>query len=78
MTRQDNTGNCADVLLTDNSWFDDGRSYDEWNDDWSSVGWREGWEERCVNSTGSFFLSLSGRFLISVMWAVHSGLDGRT
>ena len=30
---------------TDTSWFDDGRSSDEWNDDWCSVGWHEGWEE---------------------------------
>ena len=32
-------------VTTDNSWFHDGWSYDEWKDDWSLVGWHEGWEQ---------------------------------
>ena len=27
---------------------------DEWNDDWSSVGWHEGWEQTCDTSVSSF------------------------
>ena len=41
---------------TDNSWFHDGWSYDEWNDDWSSVGWLEGWEQPYDNLASSIAL----------------------
>ena len=41
---------------TDNSWCDDGWSYDEWNDDWSSVGWHEGWNQTYDNSASSLSL----------------------
>ena len=30
--------------------------FDEWNDDWSSVGWREGWEQTYDTSASSFSL----------------------
>ena len=30
--------------------------FDEWNDDWSSVGWHEGWEQTCDTSASSFSL----------------------
>ena len=39
------TQESAQPCTTDNSWFHDGWSYDEWNDDWSLVGWHEGWEQ---------------------------------
>ena len=29
---------------------------DEWNDDWSSVGWHEGWEQTYDTSASSFSL----------------------
>ena len=41
---------------THTSWFDDGWSYDEWNDHLSSVGWHEGWDQTCDNSASSFSL----------------------
>ena len=50
-----NTGICASVS-NDNSWFDDGWSFDEWNDDWSSVGWLEGLEETYDNPARSLCL----------------------
>ena len=49
-------GNLFSDSHPDNSWFDYGWSCDEWNDDWSSVGWHAGWEEPYVNSEGSFSL----------------------
>ena len=33
-------------------------SFEEWNDDWSSVGWHEGWEQTYDTSASS--LSLGG------------------
>ena len=30
--------------------------FDEWNDDWSSVGWHEGWEQTYDTSASSFSL----------------------
>ena len=38
---------------TDNSWFRGGWSYDDWNDDWSSVGWHEGCEQTFDTSESS-------------------------
>ena len=35
----------TDNSYTDNSCCDDGWSYNEWNDDWSSVGGHEGREQ---------------------------------
>ena len=32
----------------------DGWSFDEWNDDWSSVGWHEGLEQTYDTSSSSF------------------------
>ena len=43
-------------MTTDKSWFHDGWSHDEWNDDWSSVGWHEGWEQTYDTSASSFSL----------------------
>ena len=40
--------------VPDNSWFRGGWSYDDWNDDWSSVGWHEGCEQTFDNSASSF------------------------
>ena len=36
--------------------IDDGWSYDEWNDHWSSIGWHEGWDQTYDNSASSFSL----------------------
>ena len=30
--------------------------FDEWNEDWSSVGWHEGWEQTYDTSASSFSL----------------------
>ena len=46
----------TDNSYTDNSWCDDGLGYDGWTDDWSSVGWHEGWEQTDHNSSSSFAL----------------------
>ena len=40
------------------SYKEDGWSCDEWNDDWSSVGWHEVWEEPHVTSAGSLSLEV--------------------
>ena len=34
------------------------KSFDEWNDDGSSVGWHEGWEQMCDTSASSFSLGV--------------------
>ena len=36
--------------------IEDGWSYDEWNDHWSSIGWHEGWDQTYDNSASSFSL----------------------
>ena len=36
--------------------MDDDRSFDEWNCDWSSVVWHEGWEQTYDTSASSFSL----------------------
>ena len=46
----------TDNSYTDDSWCDDGLGYDGWTDDWSSVGWHEGWERTDHNSSSSFAL----------------------
>ena len=38
--------------------IDDGWSYDEWNDDWRSIGWHEGWDQTYDNSASSFHLEV--------------------
>ena len=43
----------TDTSYTDNSCV---MSYDEWNDDWSSIGWHEGWEQTYDTSASSFSL----------------------
>ena len=57
------TQESAQTCPTDNSWFHDGwsddqwnddRSHDEWNDDRSSVGWHVGWEQTCGQCASSF------------------------
>ena len=59
------TQESAQTCSTDNSWFhdgwshdewNDGGSYDEWNDDWSSIGWHEGFEQTHDNSASSLSL----------------------
>ena len=52
------TQESAQTCHTDNSWIHDGWSFDEWNDDWSSVGWHEGWEQTYDTSASSFSLGL--------------------
>ena len=42
-----------DNLFTGYSWFDDGWSFDEWNDDWCSVGLNDFWEEFNDNSAST-------------------------
>ena len=49
------TQESAETCTTDKSWFHDGWSPDDWNDDWSSVGWHEGCEQTHDNSASSFF-----------------------
>ena len=34
------------------------KSFDEWNDDGSSVGWHQGWEQTCHTSASSFSLGV--------------------
>ena len=62
------TQESAQTCPTDNSWFHDGWSHDEWNDEWddhwSSVGWHEGWEQTYDNSASSFSF---GRFYLGAM-----------
>ena len=48
------------------------RFFDEWNDDWSSVGWPDGWNESSINSASS--LSLGN--LILERSATLGGVDG--
>ena len=48
----------TDNSYTDKSCCDDGWSYDEWNDDWSSVGWQEGWDQTFDNSASSLSLEV--------------------
>ena len=67
------THESAQTCPTDNSWFHDGWSYDEWNDGWSSVGWHEGWEQTYDTSTSSFSL---GSFDLGVPPVVRRGLNG--
>ena len=50
------TQELAQTCPNDNSWFHDGWSYDEWNDDWISVVWHEGWEQTYDASANSFSL----------------------
>ena len=56
----------TDHSYMDNSWSDDGWSFDEWKDEWSSVGWHEGWEQTYHSSgnplsLGSFDLDAMSR-----------------
>ena len=46
---------------------------DWWNDDWSSVGWHEGWEKAYDNSASSF-VALEVWILVSPV--VGNGLNG--
>ena len=46
----------AQTCSIDNSWFHNGWRYDEWNDDWSSVGRHEGCEQTYDNSASSLSL----------------------
>ena len=46
----------TDNAYTNNSWFDGGWSCDEWNDDWCSVGWHEGWKQTNDNVASSVSL----------------------
>ena len=66
---------CPTDSCTDNCWRDDGWSYDEGDDDWSSVGWHEGWDQMCDNSASSLSL---GSFDLGAMsspnrfeWSEH-------
>ena len=55
----------GNVCASDMSWihdewspdaWNDGRSLDEWNNDWSSVGWHEDCEQTCDTPVSSFSL----------------------
>ena len=49
------TQESAQTFTTNTSW-NDGLNGDEWNDDWSSVGLHEGWEQTYDTSASSFSL----------------------
>ena len=59
------TQESTQTYLTDSSWFPDGWSYDEWNEDWSSVGCYEVWEHTIDNSASLLRRLARGRPLLS-------------
>ena len=49
------------VCITETSWIHEEWSADEWNDDWSCVGWHEDCERMCCTFVSSFSLESSER-----------------